>query len=236
MILNLVKTGNLNKIIFKQVVEKETLDNKYIRKNSKGVYSRIISIVLIVIFTIFVFKFSFWLDKYVFNNYRYYIEDDNKGYYILKNEKEIEELYEQVTDSNDYYGSVGIDFINGGERMYSSYNEIRANKLQYSAVRKALTLQILVPLSIVFCIVWSLVALYLIIEQLIFINKNYRRTPKGTKLLNKAYALKNYLKDYSLINERKEEEIVLWEYYLIYATLLNVNEEIQDEVIQKYII
>ena len=80
-----------------------------------------------------------------------------------------------------------------------------------------------------------MIAIYLVIEQLVFINKNYRRTAKGTELLNKAYALKNYLKDYSIINERKEEEIVLWEYYLVYATLLNVNEEIQDEVIQKYI-
>ena len=236
MVLNLVKTGTLDKLKYKQTVEKETIDNKYIRKNWKGVFGRITSIIVIILLTVFAFKFSFWFDKYVFKNYRYYIEkDDDKSYFILKKEKDVEKLYNEVTDENDYYGRPGIDFISGGEETYYSYNEIRANKIQYSVVRKAIALNFLVPLSIIFCIVWTVIAIYLVIEQLVFINKNYRRTAKGTELLNKAYALKNYLKDYSIINERKEEEIVLWEYYLVYATLLNVNEEIQDEVIQKYI-
>ena len=235
MILNLIKTGEFNKERYKQTVEKESLANKYIKKNSKGIWSKIASIILIVIFTIAAFKFSFWFDKYTFKNYRYYIEDDNKAYFILKNDKDIEKLYEQVTDQNDFYGSIGKDLFNGGERIYYSYDKIRADKFQYGVVRKAMFFSISVSFTIIFCITWTIIAIFLIIEKLIFINKNYIRTSKGTELLNKAYALKNYLKAYSLISERKENEIVLWEYYLIYATLLNVNVEIQDEVIKKYI-
>ena len=53
--------------------------------------------------------------------------------------------------------------------------------------------------------------------------------------MNKAYALKNYLKDYSLIREKTEEELVLWEYYLIYAVALDVNEKLVNSVIEKYL-
>ena len=54
-------------------------------------------------------------------------------------------------------------------------------------------------------------------------------------MLNKAYALKNYLKDYSLIKDRTEEELVLWEYYLVYAVVLGVNVKIEDKIIEKYV-
>ncbi len=53
--------------------------------------------------------------------------------------------------------------------------------------------------------------------------------------MNKAYALKNYLKDYSLIREKTEEELVFWEYYLIYAVALDVNEKLVNSVIEKYL-
>lgn len=80
-----------------------------------------------------------------------------------------------------------------------------------------------------------LIAIYTVIEQIININKNYRRTIKGKKLLNKAYALKNYLKQYSLIKTRTEKELVLWEYYLVYAVLLDVNVNLEDKIIEKYV-
>ena len=54
-------------------------------------------------------------------------------------------------------------------------------------------------------------------------------------MLNKAYALKNYLRNYSLIRERTEKELALWQDYLIYAAVLGVNEKVGDEVIEKYV-
>ena len=119
--------------------------------------------------------------------------------------------------------------------MSYNYSMIRSNAFEYSVVRKAVLLNILVPVSILVCIVSSFVVLYIIIDLLININKKYRRTLKGKELLNKAYALKNFLKDFSLIKNKKEEELVLWEYYLIYASILGVNVKINDEVINKYV-
>lgn len=80
-----------------------------------------------------------------------------------------------------------------------------------------------------------LLGLYIIVEQICYFTKNYTRTRKGKALLNKAYALKNYLKDYSLMKERTEEELILWEYYLIYAVALGVNVKLEDAVIEKYL-
>lgn len=47
--------------------------------------------------------------------------------------------------------------------------------------------------------------------------------------------IKIYLSKYSLIKNRTEKELILWEYYLIYAVVLNVNVKIKDEIIEKYV-
>ncbi len=115
------------------------------------------------------------------------------------------------------------------------YKYARADKLEYSIVRKACFLNLLTAFIIGFIIVFYIISLYIIIEQIIYFNKNYRRTIKGKILINKAYALKNYLKDYSLIKDKTEEELILWEYYLIYAVILDVNAQINDNIIEKYV-
>lgn len=38
------------------------------------------------------------------------------------------------------------------------------------------------------------------------------------------------------MKESTEEELVLWEYYRIYAVALDVNVDIEDSVIKKYLI
>lgn len=44
-----------------------------------------------------------------------------------------------------------------------------------------------------------------------------------------------YKSNHSLIKNRTEKELILWEYYLIYAVVLNVNVKIKDEIIEKYV-
>ena len=47
----------------------------------------------------------------------------------------------------------------------------------------------------------------------------YKRTAKGRELNRKLEGLKNYLKDYSMLDERESKEIELWEDYLIYSVM-----------------
>lgn len=233
MVLNAIKSNILDEKEYKKLILKETLDSKYIRKNKGGKFFKVFKIVLTLLVPIIAIIFSIKFDNYVFNNYQIYVMD-NISYIKIKDEKVIEDLYyNEVKDMNDYYHSnIEIDGINN---VAYSYNLIRADRYKYSIVRLRMLLNILVALSILLSISMVFVSLFMVIEQIIYFNKNYIRTIKGNELLNQAYALKNYLKDFSLIKDKKEEELVLWEYYLIYAVVLDVNVKIKDEIIEKYL-
>ncbi len=231
MVLNLVKNNNFDKTQYRKAVEEESLKNKYIVKNNGSILFRIIKIIIAICIPFVFFAFSVWLDQYCLDNYHVYPEDDGHAYICLKNDDEIMNLYEnEIKDENDYYHSIMYD-----DTFSYNYSEIRADKFQYSVVRKAFFLNTITPLIIGYFTIFVLIALYIIVEQIRYFNKNYRRTIKGKNLLNKAYALKNYLKDYSLIKNRTEKELILWEYYLIYAIILDVNVKLPDKIIEKYV-
>ena len=231
MVLYLIRDNYFDKNHYREIVKQEALNNKYIVKNRGGIPFRILKIIVAICVPIMLFAFSVWLDQYVFENYRVYPENDGHTYIILNNEDEIERLYyKEVKDINDYYHRTMAD----GSLAYN-YSEIRADNLEYSVVRKAFCLHLINAFIVSFFSIFVLIALYIVIDQIIYIHKNYRRTIKGKTLLNKAYALKNYLKDYSLIKDRTEEELVLWEYYLVYAVVLGVNVKIEDKIIEKYV-
>lgn len=233
MILQSIKSNFFDEKTYKQLVEKETLDFKYIRKNNAGKFVKILKILATILMPIIIIISSVKFDNYVFEYYEIYILD-NVRYLKIKDEKEIDKLYNsEIIDIDDYYHSEGI--VGDKKDVFYSYNLIRADKYEYSIVRKKAILDTLVPLSILISIIMVFVSIYMVIEQIIYFNKNYIRTIKGNELLNKAYALKNYLKDYSLIKNRTEEELVLWEYYLVYAVILDVNVKIKDEIIEKYL-
>ena len=61
----------------------------------------------------------------------------------------------------------------------------------------------------------------------------YKRTSKGRELNLKLDGLKAYLKDYSLLEEREEKEIELWEDYLIYSVMFGQNKKIIEDF-EKY--
>lgn len=62
----------------------------------------------------------------------------------------------------------------------------------------------------------------------------YKRTAKGRELNQKLEGLKNYLRDYSLMDERESKEIELWDDYLIYSVMFGHNKKIIEEY-EKYI-
>ena len=51
-------------------------------------------------------------------------------------------------------------------------------------------------------------------------------TPKAKEEKERLKGLKKYLQDYSLIDKREILEIYLWEKYLAYATIFNINHNI----------
>ncbi len=229
MILELIRSGNFNAGDYKEQVREEALKQKYLKKNRGGIFLRFIKIIIASSIPFILFAFSLFMDNYVHENYQVYPEIDGYTYFYLNIDSDIEKLYHEVTDQDVYYHRstlYGEDY---------NYGEIRADQFQYRIVRKAILFNVISITSMFVVLISIFVCLYRVLEQIIYMNKNYKRTSKGKDLLNKAYALKNYLKDYSLIKDKSEKDLVLWEYYLIYAVALGVNETIEDEVIEKYL-
>ena len=55
----------------------------------------------------------------------------------------------------------------------------------------------------------------------------------ATTLLEKLEGLKKYLEDFSSLENKSEEELILWEDYLIYSVIFNQNEKIIKEYREK---
>lgn len=58
------------------------------------------------------------------------------------------------------------------------------------------------------------------------------RTKKGEDINRKLEGLKNYIKEYSLLKDKNDNSIELWEEYLIYSVLFNQNQVIVKEYTQ----
>lgn len=233
-VLNLIRNKEFNRFEYLKTIEQEAIDNKYIVKNSGGKIGRLIKIALIIVICVSMFKGSIYLDKFTFDNYRVYTDTRNgQKYFKLGLEEDIDRLSLEIENNEDYFQVRKKAYFR--DKTYFDEQYIKADKLQYSVVKKAVFLNAFVPLTILFCIVWAFISLYMIVDQLINFNKNYRRTIKGKELLTKAYALKNFLKDFSIIDKRTNDELILWEYYLIYSVVLGVNNKIENEIIEKYL-
>lgn len=75
--------------------------------------------------------------------------------------------------------------------------------------------------------------MYLGIKYKLFSHKikenPYFRTKDSEEINSKLEGLKNFLKDFSRLDEREAKEIVLWDEYLIYSVLFGHNKKIIDE-------
>ncbi len=61
----------------------------------------------------------------------------------------------------------------------------------------------------------------------------YKRTPLGEVYTEYIYGMKNFIRDYSNLSEAEKDSLVLWDDYLIYAVVLEENEKIVEEIMQR---
>lgn len=60
--------------------------------------------------------------------------------------------------------------------------------------------------------------------------KPFQRTDYGNQMAECIYGMKNFIHDYSNLNEADRRQVVLWEDYLVYAVVLEENQEIVSEI------
>ena len=231
LVLKSIKDKNIDEKLYMQLVEKEALNYKYIKKNNKGKILKLIKILITIIIPIILLKASMDFDEFVYDNYKTYIYDGKR--YVSVEDGEIGDIhYGEIENIDDYYHG----YIMEGNFKMTFYDKalIRVDKLDNSFVRTTVILQNVDAIICFISIIIAFIMVFMVIEQIRYFNKSYIRTLKGNELVNKAHALKNYLKEYSLIKDRTQRELILWEYYLIYAVVLDVNVKIKNEIIEKY--
>ena len=59
-------------------------------------------------------------------------------------------------------------------------------------------------------------------------------TPAGIRLYENLIKFKNYLKDYSLIEERDVNEVKLWDQFMIYAAIYGISKEVYENFTTVY--
>lgn len=59
---------------------------------------------------------------------------------------------------------------------------------------------------------------------------SYKRTKNGEEINRNIEGLKNYIKDFSILAEREQHELMIWDEYLIYSVLFNQNQKIINDL------
>lgn len=62
----------------------------------------------------------------------------------------------------------------------------------------------------------------------------YIKTKRGMDIYGKLQGLKSYITDFSMLNERSVKELILWDYYMIYAIIFDLKGKLNDEVKEFY--
>lgn len=70
---------------------------------------------------------------------------------------------------------------------------------------------------------------YLISYMISKIN-SFERTEKGEEINIKIEGLKNYIKNYTLLAEKEKNDLVVWEEYLIYSVLFDLNKQLTKDL------
>jgi len=95
---------------------------------------------------------------------------------------------------------------------------------------------IFILLILLFVLLLFLIPGYGIVYFFIQIFYPYRRTELGEDINIKLKGLKNYLEDFSSLEKKDIEHLIIWDEYLIYSVLFNQNKKIVEEIYQDYFI
>ena len=63
----------------------------------------------------------------------------------------------------------------------------------------------------------------------------YVRSKKGEMINERIEGLKNYIKDYSSLDEKDKNDVIIWEDYLIYSVIFKQNTDIVNSTWNKYV-
>ena len=66
-------------------------------------------------------------------------------------------------------------------------------------------------------------------DQFLNSKNRWKLSSVGLDIYGKLLGLKNFLKEFSVIDERKIDELLIWDDYLIYSVMFGLNTKIVDD-------
>ena len=64
----------------------------------------------------------------------------------------------------------------------------------------------------------------------------YKLSKEGKQLRKKLLGLKNYITQFSLLEEKELKDLIVWEDYLIYSIIFDLNDDLISKIQEKYIV
>lgn len=64
----------------------------------------------------------------------------------------------------------------------------------------------------------------------------YKLSKEGKQLRKKLLGLKNYITQFSLLEEKELKDLIVWEDYLIYSIIFDLNDDLISKMQEKYIV
>lgn len=179
-------------------------------------------------------------NKIVINNYNINLKESEK--YIVNSIKDGKIILE---DDLKLKKIIKQELVNDKILMNKSNNSSFRNKLFLFVVISFIVLMIsflLIPksnldstleedlMTIITILFFVLVFISIVISIIESVGHNFsiKLTKEGKEIKVRLNGLKNYLQEFSVIDKRKIDELLLYEDYLIYSVMFNLNKDIID--------
>lgn len=107
----------------------------------------------------------------------------------------------------------------------------------YSSIQSDMIILYFLINLLVYIVDFTLLYPIIRIPYLILYKYNIKQTPfirskKGNEINKKLAGLRNYIKDYSMLDQKSMEALTLWEDYLIYSVMFGQNKKVSSELKQ----
>ncbi len=183
------------------------------------------------------------------NEVRIIVKNDNSEIEISEDEKVIYNILVKACGSKgsttvkefEKYSRVNYDdiypklqklqkIVERDEEACGKVDSKRKNASKYWTNEKN-KYDVILVLLIVFPFTWPLFGFHIgIIRCIIELSKNIKKIPilseNGNLEMKQWKSLEKYMKDYSLLKEKKVPDIVLWEKFLVYATTFGISKQV----------
>lgn len=137
----------------------------------------------------------------------------------------IDELLD--TPEMDKYEEIDTELLSEQEQMALLQEQLELPEVQQSIVIIMLMFMELICGIMIFILPILTIA-YLL--SYVLSKPRYKRTKKGKILTEELAGMRNFIHDFSNLKEADKEQLVLWDNFLVYAVVLEENENIVKEI------